>query len=47
MWMFSLLTANLHSLIPYFNDTQLANFCKILSVTISDLDIYENKSSCK
>lgn len=27
------------------DDRQLANFCRVLAVTISDLDIYENKSS--
>jgi hypothetical protein len=33
--------------IENFTDTQLANFCRILSVTISDLDVYENKASRK
>ncbi|KAK6185324.1 hypothetical protein SNE40_007584 [Patella caerulea] len=36
---------NLRSLICCLDDTQLANFCRILAVAISDLDIYENKSS--
>lgn len=36
---------NLRTLLNCFDDTQLANFCRILAVAISDLDIYENKSS--
>ncbi|BFZ19837.1 hypothetical protein BsWGS_22878 [Bradybaena similaris] len=36
---------NLRALIAYLDDSQLANFCRILAVAISDLDIYENKSS--
>ncbi|KAL8560898.1 hypothetical protein ACOMHN_059082 [Nucella lapillus] len=36
---------NLQALICCLEDTQLANFCRILAVAISDLDIYENKSS--
>ncbi|KAK2190340.1 hypothetical protein NP493_84g05051 [Ridgeia piscesae] len=36
---------NLRSLIISLDDRKLANFCRILAVTISDLDIYENKSS--
>lgn len=36
---------NLQQLITVLEDTQLANFCRILAVAISDLDIYENKSS--
>lgn len=38
---------NLRTLLNCLDDTQLANFCRILAVAISDLDIYENKSSCK
>jgi len=37
--------ANLRTLISCLSDAQLANFCRILAVAISDLDIYENKSS--
>lgn len=40
-------SANIKTLILSLTDTQLANFCRILAVAISDLDIYENKSSCK
>ncbi|XP_033753998.1 short transient receptor potential channel 4-associated protein-like [Pecten maximus] len=36
---------NLRGLISTLEDHQLANFCRILAVAISDLDIYENKSS--
>ncbi|KAK7115154.1 short transient receptor potential channel 4-associated protein-like isoform X2 [Littorina saxatilis] len=36
---------NLRTLLSCLTDTQLANFCRILAVAISDLDIYENKSS--
>lgn len=36
---------NLRTLIGCLSDSQLANFCRILAVAISDLDIYENKSS--
>lgn len=36
---------NLRALIATLEDHQLANFCRILAVAISDLDIYENKSS--
>lgn len=36
---------NIKTLILSLTDTQLANFCRILAVAISDLDIYENKSS--
>ncbi|XP_046354542.1 short transient receptor potential channel 4-associated protein-like isoform X1 [Haliotis rubra] len=36
---------NLRGLISCLDDVQLANFCRILAVVISDLDIYENKSS--
>ena len=38
---------NIRALIGYLKDEQLANFCRILAVAISDLDIYDNKSSCK
>ncbi|XP_005093557.1 short transient receptor potential channel 4-associated protein isoform X2 [Aplysia californica] len=37
--------ANLRTLVGCLDDSQLANFCRILAVAISDLDIYENKSS--
>lgn len=40
-------SANITALIMTLSDSQLANFCRILAVAISDLDIYENKSSCK
>ncbi|XP_041375962.1 short transient receptor potential channel 4-associated protein-like [Gigantopelta aegis] len=36
---------NMRGLISCLDDMQLANFCRILAVVISDLDIYENKSS--
>ncbi|KAH9509476.1 Short transient receptor putative channel 4-associated protein [Bulinus truncatus] len=36
---------NLRALVSCLDDSQLANFCRILAVAISDLDIYENKSS--
>ncbi|VDI28622.1 Trpc4-associated protein [Mytilus galloprovincialis] len=36
---------NIKTLILSLTDSQLANFCRILAVAISDLDIYENKSS--
>lgn len=36
---------NITALIMTLSDAQLANFCRILAVAISDLDIYENKSS--
>lgn len=36
---------NIRPLIQSLSDQQLANFCRILAVAISDLDIYENKSS--
>lgn len=36
---------NLRGLISCLSDGELANFCRILAITISDLDIYENKSS--
>lgn len=44
---FLLFVENVRGLISCLNDQQLANFCRILAVAISDLDIYENKSSCK
>ncbi|KAK2149750.1 hypothetical protein LSH36_438g02046 [Paralvinella palmiformis] len=37
--------SNLKRLVAAFDDKKLANFCRVLAVTISDLDIYENKSS--
>lgn len=42
-----LFVENIRPLIQSLSDQQLANFCRILAVAISDLDIYENKSSCK
>ena len=36
---------HLRQLIQSLDDNKLANFCRVLAVTISDLDIYENKSS--
>ncbi|KAH3768358.1 hypothetical protein DPMN_169570, partial [Dreissena polymorpha] len=36
---------NIQTLIQCLQDEQLANFCRILAVAISDLDIYDNKSS--
>ncbi|XP_056008894.1 short transient receptor potential channel 4-associated protein-like [Ostrea edulis] len=36
---------NIRTLIQSLTEQQLANFCRILAVAISDLDIYENKSS--
>ncbi|KAL5022171.1 hypothetical protein ScPMuIL_001326 [Solemya velum] len=36
---------NIRGLISCLDDMQLANVCRILAVAISDLDIYENKSS--
>jgi Trpc4-associated protein len=36
---------NIAALIQCLKDEQLANFCRILAVAISDLDIYDNKSS--
>lgn len=38
---------NIQTLIQGLRDDQLANFCRILSVAISDLDIYDDKSSCE
>ncbi|CAN7939058.1 unnamed protein product, partial [Ixodes hexagonus] len=37
--------ANLSGLIVRLNDIQLANFCKILAISLSDLDVYEHKTS--
>ncbi|XP_074645755.1 short transient receptor potential channel 4-associated protein-like [Tubulanus polymorphus] len=36
---------NMRALVPFFDDEKLANFCRILAICISDLDLYENKSS--
>ena len=47
IYMCECIVGNLRSLIISLDDRKLANFCRILAVTISDLDIYENKSSCK
>ena len=44
--MFDVFVADIRRLIMHgLDDEKLANFCRVLSVTISDLDIYENKSS--
>ena len=40
-------TDEIQTLIQCLQDEQLANFCRILAVAISDLDIYDNKSSRK
>lgn len=40
-------TAGLDRLIGQLDGEYLANFCSILAVTISDLDVYENKTLCK
>ena len=46
--MFDVFIADIRRLIMHgLDDEKLANFCRVLSVTISDLDIYENKSSRK
>ena len=37
--------AELPRLVSALGDDQLANFCRICAVTISDLDMYESKSS--
>ena len=42
-----LFSDNLTDLLCCMDDQKLSNFCRILALTISDLDIYENKSSCK
>lgn len=36
---------NIRTLVTGLDDKKLSNFCRVLAVTISDLDIYENKSS--
>ncbi|XP_064640748.1 short transient receptor potential channel 4-associated protein-like isoform X2 [Lineus longissimus] len=36
---------NIKTLIPCLDDEKLACFCRVLAICISDLDIYENKSS--
>ncbi|XP_075556184.1 short transient receptor potential channel 4-associated protein-like isoform X2 [Dermacentor variabilis] len=36
---------NITSLIANMNDIQLANFCKVLAISLSDLDVYEHKTS--
>lgn len=41
------LTAGLDRLIGKLDGEYLANFCSILAITISDLDVYENKTLCK
>ena len=47
LW-YCFIVADIRRLITHgLDDEKLANFCRVLSVTISDLDIYENKSSCK
>jgi hypothetical protein len=38
---------HIRTLVMSLCNRKLANFCRILAVTISDLDIYENKSSCE
>ncbi|GFY53685.1 hypothetical protein TNIN_156591 [Trichonephila inaurata madagascariensis] len=35
---------NLHEIIMRLDDVQLGNFCKILAITLSELDMYENKT---
>ena len=42
-----LCAAGLDRLIAKLDGEYLANFCSILAVTISDLDVYENKTLCK
>lgn len=37
--------SNIRRLVTCLDDKKLANFCRVLAVTISDLDIYEDKSS--
>ncbi|XP_037284537.2 short transient receptor potential channel 4-associated protein isoform X2 [Rhipicephalus microplus] len=37
--------SNITSLIANLSDIQLANFCKILAISLSDLDVYEHKTS--
>merc|ERR1719508_191033 len=36
---------NLHKILQQLEHGRLASFCKLLAVTVSDLDIFENKSS--
>ncbi|XP_015924383.2 short transient receptor potential channel 4-associated protein [Parasteatoda tepidariorum] len=36
---------NLKEIVLGFEDVQLGNFCKILAITLSELDMYENKTS--
>lgn len=36
---------NLHKILQKLEHGRLASFCKLLAVTVSDLDIFENKSS--
>ncbi|KAK8777116.1 hypothetical protein V5799_029539 [Amblyomma americanum] len=36
---------NITSLIGNMDDIQLANFCKVLAISLSDLDVYEHKTS--
>ena len=43
----ALVSDNIKALVMNLDNKKLANFCRVLAVTISDLDIYENKSSCK
>jgi len=42
---FLMFAANLVDLIQGFDKTKLMNFCKILAVTVSDLDVFDNRSS--
>ncbi|KAH8009131.1 hypothetical protein HPB51_010921 [Rhipicephalus microplus] len=37
--------SNISSLIANFSHNQLANFCKILAISLSNLDVYEHKTS--
>ncbi|KAG8181763.1 hypothetical protein JTE90_018071 [Oedothorax gibbosus] len=37
--------SNLKEIITGFSDIHLGNFCKILAITLSELDMYENKTS--
>lgn len=36
---------NITSLIASLDDIQLGNFCKVLAISLSDLDVYEHKTS--
>lgn len=47
MLKFVVFAGNMRHLVLNLDDEKLSNFCRVLAVTISDLDIYENKSSCK